>query len=161
MNNFKRTIALIMCLVLSLGSLAYAEDVMLISAPIENDYEGHWAQATIQKWMDEGRVSGYPDGSYKPDNKVTRAEFVKMVNGIIDFNKMSSITYNDVQASEWFYDYIRVAQSIGYISGYSTTMFGPNDYITREQAASIVARIQYLKDNAAEGFRLPRSQPRR
>ena len=149
MNNFKRTIALIMCLVLSLGSLAYAEDVMLISEPIENDYEGHWAQATIQKWMDEGRVSGYPDGSYKPDNKVTRAEFVKMVNGIIDFNKMSTITYNDVQASEWFYDYIRLAQSIGYISGYSTTMFGPNDYITREQAASIVARIQYLKDNAA------------
>ncbi|HRC80750.1 MAG: S-layer homology domain-containing protein [Bacillota bacterium] len=35
--------------------------------------------------MAAGRVSGYPDGSFKPDNKVTRAEFVIMVNGIIDY----------------------------------------------------------------------------
>ena len=149
MNNFKKTIAMIMCLVLSLGSLAYAEDVMLISAPIENDYEGHWAQVTIQKWMDEGRVSGYPDGSYKPDNNVTRAEFVKMVNGIIDFNGKGKVTYNDVLSTEWFYDYISVAQEIGYISGYSDNIFGPNDYITREQAASILSRIQYLNNNAS------------
>lgn len=149
MKDFKKLIAVILCLILLLGSFAYADEAMLISAPTEKDYEGHWAQATIEKWLNEGRVAGYPDGSYKPDNKVTRAEFVKMVNGIIDFNKMSSITYEDVPSSEWYYDYIRIAQSIGYISGYSSSEFGPNDPITREQAASILARIQYLKNNAA------------
>lgn len=149
MKNFKKSISMILCLLLLLGNLVYADEIMPISAPVERDYESHWAQATIEKWLNEGMVSGYPDGSYKPDNKVTRAEFVKMVNGIIDYSKMSDITYKDVPVSEWYYDYIRTAQSIGYISGYSSGQFGPNDYITREQAASILARIQFLKNNEA------------
>lgn len=149
MKNFKKSISMILCLLLLLGSFVYADEIMPISAPVEKDYEGHWAQATIEKWLNEGKVSGYPDGGYKPDNKVTRAEFVKMVNGIIDYSKMSDITYKDVPASEWYYDYVRTAQNIGYISGYSSSVFGPNDYITREQAASILARIQYLKNSAA------------
>lgn len=147
MKSFKKMIALLICLILSLGTFANAEEAVLISAPPARDYEGHWAQATIQKWLDAGKVSGYPDGSYKPDSNVTRAEFVKMVNGIIDFNKKAVITYKDVSASEWFYDYIGVAQEVGYISGYSSDKFGPNDYITREQAASILSRIQYLDNN--------------
>lgn len=147
MKNFKKTIALVLCLVLSLGTFANAEEAVLISSPIEKDYEGHWAQATIQKWLEAGKVSGYPDGSYKPDSNVTRAEFVKMLNGVIDFNKKAAITYKDVPASEWFYDYIGVAQAVGYISGYSLDKFGPNDYITREQAASILSRVQYLDNN--------------
>ena len=149
MNDFKKLFAMVLCLMLLLGNLVYADEVMLISAPVEKDYEGHWAQATIEKWLNEGRVSGYPDGSYKPDNKVTRAEFVKMVNGIIDYSKVSDIKFNDVPESEWYYKDVRIAQSIGYISGYSLSEFGPNDYITREQAASILARVQYLKNNSA------------
>jgi len=149
MNDFKKLFAMVLCLMLLLGNFVYADEVMLISAPVEKDYEGHWAQATIEKWLNEGRVSGYPDGSYKPDNKVTRAEFVKMVNGIIDYSKVSDIKFNDVPESEWYYKDVRIAQSIGYISGYSLSEFGPNDYITREQAASILARVQYLKNNSA------------
>jgi hypothetical protein len=149
MNDFKKLFAMVLCLMLLLGNLVYADEVMLISAPVEKDYEGHWAQATIEKWLNEGRVSGYPDGSYKPDNKVTRAEFVKMVNGIIDYSKVSDIKFNDVPESEWYYKDVRIAQSTGYISGYSLSEFGPNDYITREQAASILARVQYLKNNSA------------
>lgn len=141
-----KTMALILCLVMVLGSFAYAEEVQLISASTK-DYEGHWAQATIQKWMDAGKVSGYPDGSYRPDANVTRAEFVKLVNGIIDFNKKANLTYKDVPSTEWYYDYVGVAQEIGYISGYSADKFGPNDNITREQAASILSRIQYLQGN--------------
>ncbi|MGD9569979.1 MAG: S-layer homology domain-containing protein [Sedimentibacter sp.] len=138
MRRMKKTIAVILCLIMALGSFAFAD---------VKDYEGHWAQATIQKWMDSGKVSGYPDGSYKPDANVTRAEFVKLVNGIIDFNKKADLTFKDVPATEWYYDYVGVAQEIGYISGYSAEKFGPNDYITREQAASILSRIQYLANN--------------
>lgn len=149
MKNIMKVTALVMCLILSLGSLVYAQEPVLISAPIDKDYEGHWAQATIEKWLNAGKVSGYPDGSYRPDEYVTRAEFVRMVNGIIDYNEKTGITYKDVTANDWFYDYISVAQNLGYISGYSAEGFGPNDNITREQAASIAARIQYLADNSA------------
>lgn len=148
MNNIKKTIAIILCLVIALGSLAYAEEVKLISAPAA-DYAGHWAEGTIQKWMDQGKVSGYDDGSYKPDNNITRAEFVKLVNSTIDFDKKAAVSYKDVTTADWFYDYVGIAQEIGYISGYSKDSFGPNDFITREQAASILARIQYLNSNAA------------
>jgi hypothetical protein len=150
MNAVKRTIALILFLVLIIGNIAFADDLVIIKERTPaTDFEGHWARATIEKWLAAGRISGYPDGSFKPDNKVTRAEFVKMVNGIIDYNKPSDIAFKDVPAGSWFYDYIRVAQAIGYISGYSANEFGPNDPITREQAAAILARIQYLRGNAA------------
>jgi hypothetical protein len=153
MNKIKKTIAIILCLVLATSSLAFADEIALTSAPTK-DYAGHWAEGTIQKWMDAGKISGYSDGSYKPDNNITRAEFVKLVNGTIDFNKKATVAYKDVTTADWFYDYVGIAQEIGYISGYSKDSFGPNDYITREQAASILARIQYLNGNvaAAEKF---------
>jgi len=148
MNKIKKTIAIILCLVLATSGLAFAEEVAVTSAP-STDYAGHWAEGTIQKWMDAGKISGYSDGSYKPDNNITRAEFVKLVNGTIDFNKKANVAYKDVTTADWFYDYVGIAQEIGYISGYSKDSFGPNDYITREQAASILARIQYLNGNVA------------
>jgi len=148
MNKIKKTIAIILCLVLATRGLAFAEEVAVTSAP-STDYAGHWAEGTIQKWMDAGKISGYSDGSYKPDNNITRAEFVKLVNGTIDFNKKANVAYKDVTTADWFYDYVGIAQEIGYISGYSKDSFGPNDYITREQAASILARIQYLNGNVA------------
>ncbi len=143
MKRLMKTIAVVLCLIMAIGNFAFADEAQLISAEAK-DYEGHWAQETIQKWIDEGRTSGYPDGSYKPDNNVTRAEFVKMVNGIIDFDGNGNASYTDVPSAEWYYDYVGVAQEIGYIAGYPGGEFRPNDYITREQAASILSRIQYL-----------------
>ena len=144
MNKIKRFTAIILCLMIVLGTgLAFAD-----TTPIspEVDYKGHWAEPVILKWLNEGKVTGYPDGTFKPDAKVTRAEFVKMVNGIIDFDTKGKISYSDVSAEDWFYDYVRVAQEIGYIQGYDGK-FIPNNNITREQAAAILARIQYLENN--------------
>ncbi len=148
MKRLIKTIAIILCLIMAIGNFAFADEAQLISAEAK-DYEGHWAQSTIQKWIDEGRASGYPDGSYKPDNNVTRAEFVRMVNGIIDFEGKGKASYTDVPETEWYYNYIGIAQEIGYISGYPGEEFRPNAYITREQAASILSRIQYLDNNAS------------
>ena len=133
---------------MAMGSFAFAQEAQLISEEAK-DYVGHWAEAAIEKWINSGKVAGYPDGSYKPDNNVTRAEFVKMVNGIINYDGKADIKFKDINSTDWFYVYVRVAQAIGYISGYSPNEFGPNDYITREQAASILSRIQYLNNNAA------------
>lgn len=47
-----------------------------------SDIKGHWAESTIVQWQDNGTVSGYPDGTFKPDNPVTRAELAKIHNGI-------------------------------------------------------------------------------
>ncbi len=53
--------------------------------PVEKkDYEGHWAQPYIEKAINAGYMIGYPDGSFKPDNPITRAEFAKVLSFIID-----------------------------------------------------------------------------
>lgn len=141
----KKVIAIILCLVMVVGNFsAVFADTMATNV----DFEGHWAQTTIQKWIDEGRISGYPDGSFKPNANITRAEFVKLVNGLIDYDTKGNVSFNDVKTGDWFYDVVSIANEIGYISGYSDTKFGPNDNITREQAAAILSRIQYLGENA-------------
>ena len=60
------------------------------------DYKGHWAQGNIEKWVKEGIVSGYPDGSFRPNKPVTRAEFIAIVNnlfGFVDEKKIHSRTF--------------------------------------------------------------------
>jgi len=48
------------------------------------DYEGHWAEEYIKKAINAGYMSGYPDGSFKPDEPITRAEFARVLSFIID-----------------------------------------------------------------------------
>jgi N-acetylmuramoyl-L-alanine amidase len=53
--------------------------------PVEKkDYEGHWAQTYIEKAVNAGYMTGYPDGSFKPENPITRAEFCRVLSFIID-----------------------------------------------------------------------------
>lgn len=51
---------------------------------VAKDYEGHWAQQYIEKAINAGYMAGYPDGSFKPDNPITRAEFCRVLSFIID-----------------------------------------------------------------------------
>lgn len=50
----------------------------------KKDYEGHWAQQYIEKAVNAGYMTGYPDGTFKPDNPITRAEFARVLSFIID-----------------------------------------------------------------------------
>jgi N-acetyl-anhydromuramyl-L-alanine amidase AmpD len=50
----------------------------------KKDYEGHWAEEYIKKAINAGYMTGYPDGSFKPDNPITRAEFARVLSFIID-----------------------------------------------------------------------------
>lgn len=51
---------------------------MASAAP--SDISDHWAETYIDEWLDKGLITGYPDGTFKPDNKITRAEFMVLVN---------------------------------------------------------------------------------
>ena len=127
--------------------------ILSIAMPInvyasDNDYAGHWAGDTIQQWIDEGKISGYPDGSFKPDNNVTRAEFVTMVNKAFNFTATTDISFTDVNSNDWFYQEVQKASNAGYIVGVSETQFDPSSNLTREQASVIVARILNLNSDS-------------
>lgn len=79
-----------------------------------NDINGHWAEETIEKWQDAGIISGYPDGTFKPDNPVTRAELAKVLTTAFDLedtneNKLISNPYSDVDTNAWYWEYIQYA----------------------------------------------------
>ncbi|SHJ72922.1 S-layer homology domain-containing protein [Dethiosulfatibacter aminovorans DSM 17477] len=138
MGSFKKRIAvltLIIVLVLSQLSLASA---------VELDYEGHWAQDTIEEWFSNGIVKGYSDGSFKPDNVVTRAEFVTMINNLFGFVDENTDMFADVTSDDWFYHNVNKAATAGIIKG-ANNLFRPQDMITRQEAAVVLSRAFLLK----------------
>lgn len=108
-----------------------------------NDIIGHWAQASIEKLVAMGAVSGYSDGTFKPNGKITRAEFVTILVKALKLESKSGKVFNDT-ANSWAKDYISTATAYGIINGYSDTVFGPDDLITREQMAVIIVQAAKL-----------------
>lgn len=71
-----------------------------------NDIKNHRAKDTIEKWKDKGVISGYPDGTFKSDNPVTRAELAKILTLAFDLQERSPIGYEDVKSENWYYSYL-------------------------------------------------------
>ena len=108
-----------------------------------NDITGHWAEANIAKLMGLGAISGYPDGSFKPDAIITRAEFVTILVKAFKFENKEGRIFSDT-ASHWAKDNIATAKSMDIVNGFENGLFGPDDLIAREQMAVIIARALKL-----------------
>lgn len=136
----KRRLSLILAVVMITA-------LTLPSAAFGADYTDHWAEDTIQEWFDNGRISGYEDGSFKPENSITRAEFMTMVNSAYDFEEMADISYADADSEEWYYAEIQKAVEAGYIVGDDENTVRPADEITRQEVAVVITRLNKLEQN--------------
>ena len=96
--------------------------------------------------MKKGYRTGYEDNTFRPDNGMTRAEFVKVVNKVFGYTQKCTEQFTDVNKDDWFYDDICIGVKAGYIKGKSKDIFSPNDNITREEAAMILTNIMKNKD---------------
>ncbi|MDO4269665.1 MAG: S-layer homology domain-containing protein [Eubacteriales bacterium] len=115
-----------------------------------NDLGGHWAAKYIGYLESLGVVNGYPDGSFKPDQTISRAEFVAMVirvDGLVS----GANAFTDVQDSYWAADYIIAAAEKDYVGGYPDGTFQPLRDITRAEAAKIVNSVLGWADKKADG----------
>lgn len=115
----------------------------------QSDISNHWAKDQVLSWVDKGLISGYANGSFKPDNNITRAEFMALVNRAFGYQNTVEINYSDVPAGLWFTDTIAQAKAGGYIGGYQDRTMKPHNPISRQEAAAIIMRIKELKANAA------------
>ncbi len=111
-----------------------------------NDTYSHWANKQIQEFINNGCINGYEDGTFKPDNSITRAEFIKIVNNYFGFSSKSNKSFNDVSSRDWFYNDVCIAKEAGYINGYEDGNFRPDKTITREEVAKIFVSIKHNKD---------------
>ena len=115
-----------------------------VPTPTLTDIVDNWAYAQISSLIEKGIASGYPDGTFKPDNTVTRAEFIVMINKAHGYIQTKDVSYSDVMPEDWFYNDIALAAAAGYIAGYDDGSMQPNSAITREQAAVILAKVLKL-----------------
>lgn len=103
----------------------------------------HWCYDKIIDFGERGYVCGYEDGTFRADQTITRAEYVKIVNNFfgyeLEWDKESSL--KDVSSGDWFYPYVNEAVERGYITGYEDGTFRPNNPIRRQEATVILSRI--------------------
>ncbi|WP_250673802.1 S-layer homology domain-containing protein [Paraclostridium ghonii] len=111
-----------------------------------NDIRGHWGESQIKAFINKGYINGYPDGTFRPNNSITRAEFVTIFNNQFGLTNRSGKVFNDT-AYHWAKDAIDIAVTNGVCNGMSNTEFGPDQPITREQAAKMVANYKGIKDS--------------
>ena len=114
-----------------------------------SDINGHWAESAIRDFVSKGYVGGYTDGTFKPNNNITRAEFVVIVNNYFGLTKSSGKVFSDTK-NHWAKISIDIAVTNGVCNGVTSTEFKPNDYITREQAATMISNYKKLADSNHE-----------
>ena len=108
--------------------------------------------AEMQVLTDLGIVKGYEDGSFRPDDVITRAEVVAIINrvqGLSDAAKAASgvSIYSDVKATDWFAGDVNLATQMGIISGDGDGTFRPNDQVKYEEAVKmVVAALGYNRE---------------
>lgn len=94
----------------------------------------YWAQTFIQELAARNIIKGFPDGSFRPDAPVTRAQFAAILSQ--SMNKQTirgNTTFTDVASDYWAATAIQKAYTTGFMSGYSATTFRPNENISRVQ----------------------------
>ncbi|CEO12189.1 N-acetylmuramoyl-L-alanine amidase [Paraclostridium sordellii] len=116
------------------------------------DINGHWAKNQIIDFSSKGYINGYEDNTFRPDDNVSRAEFVKILNKVFKFTNTTNSNFIDVSPIDWYYNDICIGINQGYINGYEDNTFRPNSPITREEASKIIAKVMKIKGNGSLNF---------
>lgn len=120
---------------------------MLAVQAYTDTVSGKWYEPGLEYCTEHGYVSGYPDGSFRPNQGITRAEFAVIINkvaknqGIITADvARNEISFLDVIDGAWYAQAVRNCIHYGLMKGYGNNRFGINDVLTREQAAVILIK---------------------
>ncbi|CAM4269491.1 S-layer homology domain-containing protein [Paenibacillus tarimensis] len=117
-----------------------------------SDTSAHWAGSNIIYLAARGIVSGSGDGKFTPNANITRAEFAKMLAGLVnaDVSDYSGSTFTDVKAGSWFMPYVAWAAENEIVKGGANNQFRPYDRISREEMCVMLARLASMS-----GYTLP------
>jgi parallel beta-helix repeat protein len=110
---------------------------------------GYWAKAYIEALASQNIIAGFPDGTFKPNEPVTRAQFATIVTkALTPQAKRAAINFKDVKSDFWAYAAIRSAYQGQFVSGYPDGTFKPQQQIPRVQAlVSLANGLGLTADN--------------
>ena len=111
---------------------------------------------TLNKENHFAYMSGYLDGTFKPNQNITRAEvavmFSRLIDEDFDSDNYETTSFLDVAEDEWYSDRIGYIESLGIINGYPDSTFRPNAPITRAEFATVAANFDDLKETGGVYF---------
>ena len=112
----------------------------------ENEFsdvnEGDWYNNNISTVAAAGIVNGYDDGTFLPNNKITRAEFATIAARFTSLVHEGENLFTDIDG-HWAAEYINNAAITGWVNGYDDGTFKPNAEITRAEAITLINRVLY------------------
>ncbi|MBS3908438.1 MAG: S-layer homology domain-containing protein [Actinobacteria bacterium] len=98
-----------------------------------------WSSGYVEKAKELGVISGYPDGSFKPTERITRAEISKIIVTASNLSVgTSGGSFSDISTSHWAYRYVLTARNNSIVGGYLDGSFRPEQAVTRAEASKIV-----------------------
>jgi hypothetical protein len=129
--------------------------LVVLPMPDISDITGHWAESGIRKAFGLGFINGYIDKTFRPERQITRAEFLTMLVKALGMTTPKAISWDDVNR-HWAKEQIQIAAENDIVEGLSNNLFGPDEIITREQMAVMLARAMKLsageqKNNFRDG----------
>ncbi len=101
-------------------------------------YESYVYEEAIKTLKADGAITGYPDGSYKPQARINRAELVTLMMRGTDQELSGGDCFSDVK-NEWFAPSVCTAKRLGYLKGYEDGTFRPTKYVNFAEASKIIS----------------------
>jgi hypothetical protein len=124
------------------------EELPVTQEPVSlSDIENHHNEEAITYLFSQKIIAGYPDGTFKPDNKINRAELTKIIaEATLDrfdienclINLSADNIFSDVNKDQWYSKYICAAKKAGYINGYPDGTFKPGQEISFVETSKII-----------------------
>ena len=103
--------------------------------------QGEWYSIAVDSLTNGGYIAGLPGGIYGGDRDITRAEFVALLTGFLEWQGIPECTFDDVPETYWAYEQIGLAEMLGWIAGKGNNRFCPTDSITRAEAVTIINHV--------------------
>ncbi|MCC8161539.1 MAG: chitobiase/beta-hexosaminidase C-terminal domain-containing protein [Oscillospiraceae bacterium] len=97
-----------------------------------------WSAQAVEYLSINGIIHGYPDGSFMPEGKITRAEFCTLITYYLGLDAdYSEIPFDDITDEHWGYGYVSALYNAGYITGYEDGTFRPDAQLSRAEAVTV------------------------
>lgn len=147
MKKFKG-LCTILCFIIIITALP------LMASATFSDIGGNDVEQVITRWYDAGLISGYPDGTFRPENAVTRAQFAKIISDLFVLEG-EGVEFTDVSADAWYYPYVRkVSEYMPCCKadecGNCDKLFMPEQPMDMAEAVEILSALTTVSDEIKE-----------
>lgn len=143
MRVVKSVISSVVVLYLLVSNQVLAEDSF-------KDMKGHWADVYVCDMVSEGYIDGYPDNTFKPDRRITKAETGKILCEMFDLPEIEHINrFDDVSENDWYFRYAHSAEML--LDDTWNSTFCGNEDVKRLSAALAIARLWCIDYSADSG----------